>query len=347
LIPPDRPRLRILHAPFNIANIGWELSRAQRLLGHDASIVQYYSSWARFQCDENLALERFKRPRRVVEMIRFLARAIRRYDVFHFHFGWSLLPKFVDVPLLKALGKTIVFHFHGCDIKSRAVLIKEDRFSACRACHPIKCNLDIELSKRVANRYATAVFMGTPDLIQFYPRSQWLPPPIHVDEIEEAVRGEPEPHARDRVRLVHAPSDRALKGTSFVLEAVSELERRGRPVDFQLVEGQPWRTALRTFQTAHIVADQFRMGAYGHLAAECMALGKPVLCFIREGTRPHYPPDLPIVNARGDRLADAVESLADDPLRRQALGEAGRRYVAQYHDPLKIAERTVAAYRAR
>ncbi|HJY83343.1 MAG TPA: hypothetical protein VKK81_19945 [Candidatus Binatia bacterium] len=337
--------MRILHAPFNIANIAWELGQAQRLLGHEAHVVQYYSSWAKFRYDENLALERFDRPRRVVEMVRFFVRAIPRYDVFHFHFGFSLLPKFVDVPILKALGKRVVFHFHGCDIKDRSILIKKDRFSACRVCHPIKCNIDIPLSKRVADRYADAVFMGTPDLIEFYPRSRWLPPPIHIDEIEEAVRTAPEPAPNGPTRLVHAPSDRLLKGTSYVLNAVKELERRDRVLDFRLIEGQPWPDALKVFKSAHIVADQFRMGAYGHMAVECMTLGKPVLCFIRNETLRYYPEDLPIVNVTGEQVADAVESLMDDSLRCARLGEAGRSYVRRHHDPIKIAEQTIAAYR--
>lgn len=336
--------MRILHAPFNIANVGWELAQAQRLLGHDARVVQYYSSWAKFRFDENLALERFDHAKRLAEMFRFFARAVPRYDVFHFHFGFSLLPKFVDVPILRALGKRIVFHFHGCDIKDRGILMTKDRFSACRACHPIRCNVDIPLSKRIAARYACAVFMGTPDLIEFYPRSTWLPPPIHLDEILGATRGAPGPRVDGPLRLVHAPSDRLLKGTKYVLEAIREVARRGRAVEFELVEGRPWAEALALFNQAHVVADQFCMGAYGHLAAECMALAKPVLCFIRRETLPHYPSDLPIVNTDADHLADAIEALALDPARRERTGEAGRAYVRRHHDPIRVAAQTIAAY---
>ena len=308
--------------------------------------MQYYSTWAKYGYDENLALEQFPRRRRLVEMFRFFARAVSQYDVFHFHFGFSLLPKFMDVPILRALGKRVAFHFHGCDIKDRAVLLVKDRFSACRVCHPISCNVDIPLSKRIARRHACAVFMGTPDLIEFYPGSRWLPPPIHTDEIEQAVSAAPGADEGGSLRMVHAPSDRVLKGTSYVTSAVEELQRRGRRFEFVLVERRPWHEALQTYNAAHIVADQFRMGAYGHLAAECMALGKPVLCFVRQETLPHYPADLPIVNVTGVDLADAVEGLMDDPLRRVRVGEAGRRYVRRYHDPVRIAEETVAAYRA-
>ena len=50
-----------------------------------------------------------------------LARIAATYDVFHFYYGESLLAARRDVPMLRRLGKRIIFHFLGCDIRLRGL----------------------------------------------------------------------------------------------------------------------------------------------------------------------------------------------------------------------------------
>ena len=53
---------------------------------------------------------------------------------------------------------------------------------------------------------------------------------------------------------------------------------------------------------------------------------------------------IPIVRTTKETLADDLRALLRDPARWHALGAAGRRFVEECHDPLKIAQRTIAAY---
>jgi glycosyltransferase involved in cell wall biosynthesis len=86
------------------------------------------------------------------------------------------------------------------------------------------------------------------------------------------------------------------------------------------------------------------MGWYGLVAVEALAMGKPVLCFIR----PDFEPLLsacPIVRCRkedlGERLAEVLSPATD----RAALGAAGRAYVEREHAAPVLASRLVSIYR--
>jgi glycosyltransferase involved in cell wall biosynthesis len=337
-------KMRILHAPFNIANIAWELSRAQRTLGLRSDAMQFFSNWIQYKCDINLNLETYRYPVNNIRVAMFFLKAITKYDIFHFHFGYTLLPKFYDVFLLKLLRKKVFFHYHGCDIKDRAYLLKKDVYSACHTCNPIRCNKNIPESKAIAKKYADGVFLGTPDLIEFYPQGVWLPPPIHIDEIEKAAEGIAVSES-DTIKLLHAPSDPLLKGTEYVLRAVEELKEEGLPIELILVQNRPWQEAIKLFKTADIAIDQFRMGAYGHFAAECMALKKPVICYIREDVKKYYPDDLPIIISTGDTLAATIRTLIADMGKLKRIGNASYDYIKKYHDPDIVAQMTIRHYK--
>jgi glycosyltransferase involved in cell wall biosynthesis len=78
---------------------------------------------------------------------------------------------------------------------------------------------------------------------------------------------------------------------------------------------------------------------------EAMAFGKPVVCYIKKLLSEVYGPDLPVVNATQETLAEALLALLQDARRRQELGRLGRAYVEQYADMKIVAPQILAAYR--
>ena len=85
--------------------------------------------------------------------------------------------------------------------------------------------------------------------------------------------------ASDRTRpiVVHAPSNRARKGTENVIAACRELD-----VELEIVEGLHHDEARKRYERADIVVDQLNAGWYGLFAIEAMALGKPVVTALHE-----------------------------------------------------------------
>src|SRR5260370_12540958 len=145
---------------------------------------------------------------------------------------------------------------------------------------------------------------------------------------------------------MHAPSHRGVKGTRYILETVDRLHREGVTLDFELVEGKAHAEATTIYQQADLMIDQLFLGWYGGLAVECMALGIPVISFIRHGDLEFVPPamraELPLI--RADRMTLYWVLKEWLTVRRAELPEVGRRsreYVEAWHNPPKIA-RTLA-----
>ena len=92
------------------------------------------------------------------------------------------------------------------------------------------------------------------------------------------------------------------------------------------------------------MVDQLLCGWYGGLAVELMALGKPVICYIREADLQFIPAEmrqeLPLINATPGTIYDVLKEWLT--VRRDRLPQVGRQsrdYVETWHDPLKIAAR--------
>ena len=78
-----------------------------------------------------------------------------------------------------------------------------------------------------------------------------------------------------------------------------------------------------------------------------MALGKPVVGFIRDDFEPLARSlGLPLVRATKEDVGARVQELADDPARRSALGEAGRAYARRVHSAAVVAQRLKTRYEA-
>jgi hypothetical protein len=80
-----------------------------------------------------------------------------------------------------------------------------------------------------------------------------------------------------------------------------------------------------------------------------MAMGKPVLCYLREADFGNVPAamiaDLPIRNIRPDHLAQDIAAALDRRSEWPEWSAKSRRYVEKWHDPAMIAANMVEAYK--
>lgn len=336
--------MRIVHGASNIAGLPIEISRAQRALGHRSTAVLYRT--ARGPVAGSMDMElllRGNRPQRIWGRGRLLAHLMASYDVFHFHFHTSYLPLQRDLPLWRAAGKRIIFHLHGCDIRDPLRVRVEHSVSACAEC-PVQCMgpTKLHLSEVIA-RYADRVIVSTPDLLEFVPGADYIPNPLDCASLP---RSSPAQGGQGREYVVvHAPTDRAIKGTRHLETAIEQLRAEGVPVRLQLVEGLPREQMLRACLEADVAVDQLLIGWFGLFALEMMALGKPVIAYIRPELE-RYAPDLPVVSAEPATIAAALRTMFADGAWRERLAHAGPAYVAREHDPFDINTRILALYGA-
>ena len=311
---PERP-LRVTLCPVNTAGVPWTNTQALRRRGVDARLVVFERYRLHPEADESLELAGGLARRQARQWAAF-ARLLPRTDVFHFHFGLTLVPKKVQFPLLRAARKKSVMHYLGSDIRGKTP------------------------AQLAWGKAADAQVVGSYDAIRWVPDAEVIPPGVDLARIQPAP-----PSDRTRPLVVHAPSSRRRKGTEHVLAAVEGLE-----ADLELVEGLHHDEALERYRDADVVVDQLNAGWYGLFAIEAMALGKPVVTFLHDEavrrTEAAFGATVPIVSATAESLREALRPLVADAARRRELGAASRAYVERVHDLERVTDSLLSLYAA-
>jgi glycosyltransferase involved in cell wall biosynthesis len=345
----------VLHGTYEIAGQAMMLARALRAHGADAVAFSYGVAWEGRVSDVVVDLARAPGAAgKGATMLGSLLRHGLGYDVVHLHFGTSFLPRLLDVPVLRRLGARIAFHFHGCEIRNRDHMLRAHRLSTCTECEAFcrpgeRPNQQGWLRARAA-RWADRIYYSTDDLRESIAGAAQLPLAIEADRWIEAGRA----HApaadppRDGVRgplvVGHAPTDRLIKGTRHVIAAVEALRAELPRIELRLFERRPWAEMPRALAECDVIVDQLHMGGYGLLAIEGMAVGTPVIAYLRDDVRAAKP-ELPVLSAEPATLAHALRALAADPAARRALGERGRTFARSVHDLRVVGARLLDDYR--
>jgi glycosyltransferase involved in cell wall biosynthesis len=305
--------LRVTHAPVNVAGIPWENVQALRRKGVDARLVVFERGRLHPEADWSLD-RRGGLPQRLAQQFAAFARLAPTTDVFHFYFGLTLIPKSVQFPLLRLLGKKSVFHYLGSDIRGKTP------------------------AELAYGKQAGAEIVGSYDAIRWVPEAHVIPPGLDLRPFTPVP-----PSDAARPLVVHAPSNREKKGTQYVVEACRQL-----PVELDIVEGVPHEVARERYARADIVVDQLNAGWHGVFALESMALGKPVVAHLKpdvvERSAAGYRVRVPIVAATAATLVEALRPLVEQPALRREIGAQSRAYVEQVHDIDRVADRLIDLY---
>ena len=337
--------MKVLHAPHNISGQASMIAKAQRELGIEADVIVFNQNYINYYCDKNLSLSEKTMVIQYYLMTMNFIRCFFRYDIFHFHFGLSLLPNNLDLPILKLFGKKTIMHYWGSDIRQSDIAINYVFFKTLEELQKVYPAKDDDIKRKIIKRiekYVNVSIAGDYPLVPYCPKSSIV--------VKQALEISNLPfigceNKNGNIRIVHAPTDREKKGTKYVLAVIERLKQEKNNIDFFLVEHKTHDEALEIYKNADIVIDQIVLESHGTLAMECMALGKPVLCRIDEKFIKDYQ-DIPLLNTDPDNIYENLKLLIEDPDLRKSLGEKGRKYVEEIHDSKKIAKQLIELYKS-
>ncbi|MDY6865413.1 MAG: glycosyltransferase [Halobacteriota archaeon] len=335
----DGVDMRVLHSPINIAGQASIIAKAQRELGVESDVLVFDQNIFGYDYDVNLSLS--EKPLHIALIVKSInfCRCLFKYDVFHFHFARTLLPKNIDLPILKLFGKKVVMTYWGDDIRQLDIA-KKFKYHYARE---VNSDSNVEDRKRRKirriDRYVGATITGY-ELLEFAPYS-------HITELAIDLSKNPfiglNKGIDSKPNVVHAPTNRIIKGTKYIISAIERLKDEGYDFNFILVEDRSHEEALEIYNSADIIVDQLLIGTYGCFAVECMAMGKPVLCFIRDEMKAYHP-EIPILSTNPDNVYDNIKLLIENPSMREELGIKGRKYVEEVHDSKIIAKQMIELY---
>lgn len=360
---PGNP-LKILHAPRNDAAVGTGLAVGEAQLGHDPVVLTYYRQFTRYPGERCADLGGRGRFRQLIGHLRAFQGHRTGYDVYNFIGGATFLhyPRhgltLLDLPFIDR-DAAVVFTYTGSDARpllgrgSAALQRALEESVGGRPSRRAVRRRDATRRRSIdkAARRADHFFALNPDLLRELPEgASFLPYPLagfaRLGEHRHRFFRD------DRVNIVHAPTNRALKGTKFVLEAIEHLAAElGDRFRFTLLEGLPHEEAVQRYRQADLLVDQLLIGWYGMVATETMRMGIPAVAFIEDDHLPAIPSamaaQLPVIRADPSNLAAVLRRLVTEREQLVELGRRSRAYVEAWHDPVVVARQALEYYRRR
>lgn len=294
--------------------------------------------------------------------------ALARFDVFILGGGSSFLRR-VELPLLRLLGKRVIYMFHGTDSRPGYIdgfcegipRLSESPFEELSARAERDPDAAAELAARVrgylkatrrrwsnvrwVERFADVV-ISHPAHGHFHTRpfamSLIVGLPYQFRGSAAGASGRsPDPSA---VRVLHSPSQPEGKGTYAIRRAIEAVRRRGVAIELVEITGRPNAEVLEELRRCDFVVDQafsdYPMAAF---AMEAAFFGKPAVVggyyADRVGSEIAEEWIPPTEFCHPDRIAEAIERLARDPAYREDLGARARDFVQRNWAAREVAAR--------
>src|SRR5262249_42114149 len=133
--------------------------------------------------------------------------------------------------------------------------------------------------------------------------------------------------------------------TRHLEAAVGRLRDEGHAIELVMLSGVPNDEGLRLMASCDLVADQFIGGSLGYTAIEAMALGKPVLSYVRDGVRIPAAGGCPVIAANPETLDGVLKGLLAAPERLSEIGRQSRAYVEAHYSVESVARELRQLYR--
>lgn len=279
---------KILHLPTSTAGFSNGLSEIEIKNGFNSKVL--ITDRNKFLYKSNYSLFSKNPISLFFKKLLFVLKNRKSFDVYHFNFGTSLFDYFfLGLPVLDLKfykGKKI-FTFNGSDARGWSNKIYNDAISS---------ELDRQYSKnskiiirrffnklkfKKVNKYADTIFTVNPDLMNYLPEyTKFLP--YAISNWDDIKKVDYNIATNKKIKLIHAPTNRGLKGSSFIIESINKLKVKYDNIELVLVENLTNQEALKLYSGADILIDQVLIGWYGGVSVEFMKMGKPVATFIRE-----------------------------------------------------------------
>lgn len=369
-------RMRIFIGLVEVAGRNSALKRGLEEIGHSVTLVVLSDHWAQYDMGRELAVARWLRKlgerRRclgpssgpAVQALRLLDLGLRgalflyllcTHDVFIYSSGTSFFRHW-DYALIRRLRKTLICQFHGSDARPpylNGAYVARSDFSIERC---IAATRQMKGLMRLIDRLASAVinlpthgyFHERPYILGFRVGFPCGPHGEH-DESGEEYEDELRP-APGSIRVLHAPSRPAIKGTRLIREAVHRLVLKGHPIEYVELTGRPQRDVLDEMRRCTLVVDQLYSDyPYTGIVSEAAWLGKPALTcghaveFWKELLTDEELP--PAIYCRPEEFEPQLERLVADARLRADLGRKMHAHVRRLHHPTVVARRYVAVAR--
>lgn len=343
--------MKILHLPKAVGNHGYSLACAERRAGYDSTSLVIGKNPLQMKTDLMIELSD-NRLFSSWERLKTVKEVYNKYDIFHFNFCQTILDfpsyglDYIDLPFYRGIKFVTC---NGSDVR-QAVTPEENPFSPYLLNDNGYSSSDKIKQRRIAKIFDSVQFgfAQNPDILKFLPADK----AIFLPYIKESwFRKYTTPKIRNRKKfvIVHAPTNRFVKGSDKIIDAVERL-KSSYSIDFRLIENMSHDEAKKNYLEADLLIDQVRLGWYGGVAVEAMRMGVPVAVYINPLDLHNIPLkmrrdlDESFLLINPDNIYERLANLLDDKGSYNRLKEAAINYVNEHHDPDKVIKLVLEKY---
>lgn len=354
--------MRILHLPTAIGGNAWGLAQGERERGAESHVLVAGDSFIGYPADIKLGIEKESNKfLRYWKKWRAFCKIRNAYDIFHFNCGTTLLHSEIfpwlylfDLHLYPKKAKLFVT-YNGTDARQK---LPPERLSREPVFHYASdYALGYNTEKKDALRrmlikkmsgFVQHIWALNPDLLYFLPpnKASFLPYTVSRFDVEPAL-----PNFDRKIKILHAPTNRATKGSQYILKAFENLKKK-YPNAFEvvLVENVPHAQAVQMYRSADLIVDQVLIGWYGAFAVEAMLMGKPVIARIAQEDLHFIPPKMreelqqSIIHADAFSIESVLERCLLDRTLLRNCASNGMEYARRWHNPRYVASLTQEKY---
>jgi len=270
---------------------------------------------------------------------------VARYEVVHLHFMIGLSHSGWELPLLKRLGRKLVIHYRGCEIRDREKnMTLHPAVNLCQKCdyNATICKSPLNERRRaLSRRYGDAFLVTTPDLLDFAPQAEHVP--FFPPEVEAAqpVRS----HAQGRpFRIAHVTGHPGLEGTEEIAATIERLKKRGHRIEFLFLRDVPHREVLEALREVDLAIGKMKMGYYANAQIESMACGVPTITFVRDEFLTPELRSSGFIFSTLPGLEATLEHYLNHPEELEKKRAIARSSILRLHDPHKVARQLADVY---
>jgi hypothetical protein len=269
---------------------------------------------------------------------------VSRYDIIHSHFMVGVTRSGWEWPLLKRMGRRIVVHYRGCEVRDRD--LNQRLHPAMNICE--ECDYDPPLCVVNAPRRGLAAATGSAFLVTTPDMKDFAPQAVHVPFFvtrEAAVA----PRARDSRRpfkIVHATNHPGIEGTRHIRAAIASLRAKGHAIEFAELQSVTHDRVLAELADADLSIGKMKMGYYANFQVESLAAGVPAITYVRDDLMTSAIEQSGLIVATLDTLEATIERLLTHPEELAAKRRIAQASVAMLHDNAAIAEQLKGIYAA-
>jgi len=241
----------------------------------------------RYQLASPIWLENFNNLKELYFFIILLSRFVFflfKNKYFIFYWNRTFLPMNIDLILLKIAQKKIVIFHCGDDVRYRPIHNKLLKAEGVQYSFPLLEDTTPNLTFMKKFYYQKLPsFLNIP-IYTLMDIETFIDKPLYQFRVPQISNIHPSVKEENKIPIiVHAPSNRELKGTEIVLEAMELLRSEGYKFEFILLENLPNEEVMRCLHKADIIIDQPGLWA-GRLAMEGFAYS----CIVIGGNDSHY-----------------------------------------------------------